>query len=255
MHDKRGEVEAYVCETALVTGGASGIGRAVAEALGGEAVHVILADLDADRAAQVAAAIQAGAGSAEAHRVDVSDSADVQALFSDLREQHSRLDLLVNCAAILGAPTFIEEMSDQQWAQMIEVNLSGTFYCCREAVRWMKEDRNGRIVNFASVAALMPTPGALHYSASKAGVVQLTKTLAREVARYNLRANVVAPGYVKTNMLEAMDESFKEQILRRTALKRFGLPKEIAALVKFLASPEADYFTGQVLSPNGGLVI
>ena len=119
----------------------------------------------------------------------------------------------------------------------------------------MKTYRAGRIVNLASVAALMPTPGALHYSVSKGGVVQLTKTLALEAARDGLRVNAVAPGYVKTPMLEAIDGPFKEHILRRTPLKRFAQPEEIAALISFLAEPEADYLTGQILSPNGGLVI
>ncbi len=250
-----GSVAAYVCTTALVTGGASGIGRAIVEALCADGVRVFLADLDQDRAEEAVGMITRGGGAAEAHCVDVADSAGVTRLFSVLRGRCDRLDLLVNCAAIMGATTFIDDMSDREWDRVITVNLTGTFYCCREAVRWMKEHRHGRIINFSSVAALMPTPGAIHYSTSKAGVAQLTKTLAREVARYNLRVNAVAPGYVETPMLFKLDVKFKEQILRRTPLGRFALPNEIAALVRFLASPEADFFTGQVLSPNGGLVM
>ena len=247
--------DAFVCRTALVTGGGSGIGRAVVAALGERGVRVFVADIDLARARDAAAEVAKGGREAEAFRLDVSNSAAVAELFGVLRQRCAGLDLLVNGAAVLGETTFIEEMTDEQWRRVMSVNLDGTFFCCREAVRWMKEAGRGRIVNFSSVAGLMPTPGALHYSASKGAVIQLTKTLARETARYNLRVNAVAPGYVQTPMLEAMDESFREQTLRRTPLKRFATPQEIAALVVFLASPDADFFTGQVLSPNGGLVI
>jgi len=247
--------DAFVCRTALVTGGGSGIGRAVVAALGERDARVFVADIDLARAKDAAAEVAKGGREAEAFRLDVSNSAAVAELFGVLRQRCAGLDLLVNGAAVLGETAFIEEMTDEQWRRVLSVNLDGTFFCCREAVRWMKEAGRGRIVNFSSVAGLMPTPGALHYSASKGAVIQLTKTLARETARLNLRVNAIAPGYVQTPMLEAMDESFREQTLHRTPLKRFATPQEIAALVVFLASPDADFFTGQVLSPNGGLVI
>jgi 3-oxoacyl-[acyl-carrier protein] reductase len=247
--------EVFVCRTALVTGGASGIGRAVVEALCERGIRVFVADIDLARATDVVADIAQRGRNVEAFPLDVSKSEDVAALFRALRARCQGLDLLVNGAAVLGESVLIEDMSDAQWRRVMSVNLDGTFFCCREAVRWMKETGGGRIVNFSSVAGLMPTPGALHYSASKGAVIQLTKTLARETARYNLRVNAVAPGYVQTPMLDAMDPSFREQTLHRTPLKRFATPEEIAGLVAFLAGPDADFFTGQVLSPNGGLVI
>jgi NAD(P)-dependent dehydrogenase (short-subunit alcohol dehydrogenase family) len=138
---------------------------------------------------------------------------------------------------------------------MMAINLNGVFYCCREAVRWMKDHRSGRIILFSSVASLTPTPGALHYSAAKGAVNMLGRTLAQEVAKHNIRVNVIAPGYVRTSMLNDLPDGFSDYIIKRTPLRRFGEVEEIAVLVSFLASPEADFFTGQVFSPNGGLVI
>jgi NAD(P)-dependent dehydrogenase (short-subunit alcohol dehydrogenase family) len=165
------------------------------------------------------------------------------------------LDLLVNTAAILGRTVSMEDMDDAEWHRMMAVNLHGTFYCCREAVRWMKVHQGGRILLFSSVASLTPTPGALHYSASKGGVNMLGKTLAREVAKYNIRVNIIAPGYIRTPMLEGLPGGFSDYVLKKTPLGRLGEVEEIAGLVSFLASPEADFFTGQVFSPNGGFVI
>jgi NAD(P)-dependent dehydrogenase (short-subunit alcohol dehydrogenase family) len=242
-------------QTALITGGASGMGRMVAQELSRRGIGVFIADLNLAAAQNVVSDFNDLPGRAEALVVDVSQSESVAALFSELKKRIDRLDLLVHTAAILGQTLFIEEMTDEAWRQMMAVNLDGTFYCCREAVRWMKLNQTGRLILFSSVASLTPTPGALHYSAAKAGINMLGKTLAQEVAKYNIRVNVIAPGYIDTPMLKGLPQSFPDYILKKTPLKRFGEVAEIAGLVSFLASSEADFFTGQILSPNGGLVI
>jgi NAD(P)-dependent dehydrogenase (short-subunit alcohol dehydrogenase family) len=242
-------------ETALVVGGGSGMGRESAIELSRRNIRVFVADRDLSAAEETARAIAEKQGRPEPFAVDVASSKSVISLFADLRKRVERLDLLVHTAGVLGRTVFIEEMSDEEWRQMVAVNLDGVFFCCREAVRWMKSQQSGRIILFSSVASLTPTPGALHYSATKGGVNMLGRTLAQEVAKYNIRVNVIAPGYIDTPMLKDLPEGFSDTILKRTPLRRLGDVREIAGLVAFLASPEADFFTGQVLSPNGGLVI
>lgn len=231
------------------------MGRAAAAALCRAGVRVVVADLDLGAAEETVAGINAPIGRAEAAFVDVSRSDSVKELFDGLRQRDERLDLLVHTAAILGETRFIEDIRDEEWRRMMRINLEGTFICSREAVRWMKPQRTGRIVLFSSVAALTPTPGALPYSASKAAVNMFARTLAKEVARHNIRVNVIAPGYIRTPMLEGLPGGFSEHIVKITPLGRLGEADEIAGLVLFLASPEADFITGQVFSPNGGLVI
>ena len=242
-------------ETALIVGGGSGMGRAVAAELGRTGIQTFVADLNLPEAKQTVQAILDGKGRAAAFSLDVSSSLSVSALFQKLRETVDRLDLLVHTAAILGRTVSIEDLPDEEWRRMMAINLDGAFYCCRETVRWMKIHQTGRIILFSSVASLTPTPGALHYSAAKGGVNMLGKTLAQEVAKYNIRVNVIAPGYVATPMLDGLPEGFSDYILKRTPLHRLGESREIAGLVSFLSSPEADFFTGQVFSPNGGFVI
>jgi NAD(P)-dependent dehydrogenase (short-subunit alcohol dehydrogenase family) len=242
-------------ETALVVGGGSGMGQAVAVELSRRGIQVFVADLNLAAAEETVRAFAGTKGSAEAFLVDVSRSESVSSLFQKLRERVQRLDLMVHTAAILGRTAFIEDLNDEEWRQMMAVNVDGAFFCCREAVRWMKEHQTGRIILFSSVASLIPTPGALHYSSAKGAVNMLGKTLAQEVARHNIRVNVIASGYIRTPMLEGLPEGFEDYILKRIPLKRLGEVEEIASLVSFLASPEADFFTGQVISPNGGLVI
>ena len=242
-------------KTALVTGGGSGMGRAAALELCRLGIRVFVADVNlaaAEETVQAAGGLQ---GQVKARKVDVSQSKSVVSLFNDLKQHIERLDLLVHTAAILGKTAFIEDLEDEEWRKMISINLDGAFYCCRETVRWMKKHKTGRIILFSSVAALSPTPGALHYSATKGGINMLAKTLAQEVAKYNIRVNIIAPGYIHTPMLDDLPEGFSGYIVKKTPIRRLGDVEEIAGLVSFLASPESDFFTGQIFSPNGGLVI
>lgn len=239
----------------LLVGGGSGMGRASAEALASLGLDVFVADRDPDLAGKTAKALTASGGKAWPLEVDIGDAESVGALFHTLKARVPSLDLLVHSAAILGKTAFIEDILDEDWHTMLRINLDGVFYVCRETVRWMKETGGGRLVLFSSVASLTPTPGALPYSAAKGGVTMFARSLAAEVARHNIRVNVIAPGYVETPMLQGLPQDFAEHIVRKTPLRRLGKVGEIASLVAWLASVEADFMTGQVLSPNGGLVI
>jgi NAD(P)-dependent dehydrogenase (short-subunit alcohol dehydrogenase family) len=241
--------------TALVIGGGSGMGSTSAVGLSRLGIRVFVADIELKDAENTANAIRNEGGDAEALQVDISRSQSVGDLFKRVRAGIERLDLMIQTAGILGRTVFIEDMKDDEWQQMISVNLDGTFYCCRETIRWMKEHGTGRIILFSSVASLIPTPGALHYSTAKGGVNMMAKTLAAEVAKYNIRVNVIAPGYIKTPMLEGLPERFEKYVVKKTPVNRLGEKEEIAGLVCFLASEDADFFTGQIISPNGGLVI
>lgn len=240
-------------KTALITGAGSGLGREAALILAGDGVRVFVADVDLEAARRTASTVTGSGGRVTAIEADVSDAAAVGSMFEKVAGVD--LDMLVHAAAILGETVFLADMDDDQWRRMMAVNLDGAFYCCRGAVRAMRETGGGRIVLFSSVAALQATPGAAHYSAAKGGVTMLAKSLASESARHNIRVNVIAPGYVATPMLDDLPEGFEDYIIKRTPLGRLGDSWEIAGLVRFLASKEADFFTGQVFSPNGGLVI
>ena len=202
-------------ETALVIGGGSGMGRAVSKALGAKGIRTFVADIRFDAAEEAALGIRESGGEAEGFQTDISDPASVRRLFKDLRNRAERLDLMVQTAAVLGKTVPIEDMDDDEWRKMMSVNLDGVFHCCREAIRCMKERGSGRIVLFSSVASLTPTPGAIHYSASKGAVNMFARTLAAETAKYNIRVNVVAPGYVETQMLEGLPDGFSDYVLKK----------------------------------------
>ena len=237
----------------LVTGGASGMGRSAALRLAADGKQVFVADLNLEAARETVGQIAAIGGRSRALQVDVAQEDSVNALYRSLEAEP--LDMLVHAAGILGETTLMEAVEFEDWKRVLAVNLDGAFLCARGAVRMMQRGQGGRIALFSSVAGLQPSPGAAAYSTAKGGVISLARTLAAEGARHNIRVNVIAPGYIETPMLKGLPEGFADHVRKKTPLKRLGEMDEVSALVAFLASAGADFFTGQVLSPNGGLVM
>ena len=241
--------------TAIVTGGSRGIGEAIANRLADEGARVaVCASRSLDRAEAVAEAIEGRGGSALALQADVSNPADVKALFKAVLDRWGALDILVNNAGI-ARDGLLMRLKPGDWDAVLDVNLKGAFLCMQAAVRPMMRARSGRIINISSVTGLMGNPGQAGYTAAKSGLIGLTKTAAKELASRGITANVIAPGYIPTEMTEKLPENLKEKILEQVPLGTPGKPEDIAAAVAFLASSDAAYVTGQVLVVDGGMVM
>jgi 3-oxoacyl-[acyl-carrier protein] reductase len=270
---------------ALVTGGGSGIGRAIALRFAEEGARVIVNDVKREKAQETVDAIAAGSEAPRGRAIaaDVSDSGQVRRMFAEVDRDFGGLDILVNNAGIAeGAPgdrdrikakaearlgemlsggpvsthwDLTQEMPDEAWHRMIGVHLNGTFFCSREALRLMARRNRGVIINMSSVAALMGLEASPHYSAAKGGILAFTRALAQEVASRGIRVNAICPGYIDTPMTRPISPLMQKVILSRTPMKRMGEPAEIASTALFLAGDDGSYFTGQWLSPNGGLFI
>ncbi len=237
---------------AIVTGAGSGIGRVIALKLAREGSAVGVADIDSEAARTVASEIEAAGGTAAAFVLDVSDADAVAETMKAVAEELEGLDILVNNAGITRDNLLIR-MSPDDWDIVLRVNLKGAFNCTRSAVRPMMSARWGRIVNIASVVGQVGNVGQANYAASKAGLIALTKTTAREFASRNITANAVAPGFIRTPMTERLSDKVREGLTSRILLKRLGTPEDVANLVAFLVSDDADYITGQTINVDGGM--
>jgi 3-oxoacyl-[acyl-carrier protein] reductase len=234
-----------------VTGASRGIGRAIAERLAAGGATVVCVARGTNAAA-TAAAITAAGGKAEAFSADVTDAAAVDALVKSVVEQHGKLDILISNAGITRDQLMLR-LKRADWDEVIATNLTASFTLCQAAIKPMIRQRSGRIVAIGSVVGQMGNAGQANYAASKAGLIGFCKALAREVASRNVTVNVVAPGFVETDMTKGIADATKAQWSEQIPLGRIGTPAEIAAAVGFLASDEASYITGQVLAVNGGM--
>ncbi len=241
-------------KTALVTGSGSGIGRSIAMLLAECGANVVVNDVsqkDADASTQE---IEFLGRKSLAVAASVSDRVGVQAMFDQIQSQFGGIDILVNNAGIT-RDGFLMKMTEDQWDQVMEVNLKGVFNCCQCAARMMSDKRYGKIVNIASASAQMGNIGQVNYAASKGGVISMTKTLAKELAQFNINVNAVAPGFIETPMTAKVPDKVKDHLIRQIPLRRAGTPQDVAHAVCFLASDAAAYITGQILSCNGGMVV
>lgn len=239
-------------QIALVTGASQGIGRAIAVALGQAGAKVACVARNAEKLAQTVEAIRAAGSEAEAYACDVTDAASVQKVVDAVVEKWEKVSVLVNNAGVT-RDTLIPRMSDDDWDTVINTNLRGTFLFTRAATRPMMSARYGRIINISSVSGLTGNQGQANYSASKAGIIGFTRTVAKELAGRKVTVNAVAPGFIETEMTAALGPVVMEEVKKRIPAKRVGQADEIAWAVLFLASSAASYITGQVLTVDGGL--
>ena len=238
-------------KVALVTGSGRGLGKAIALKLASEGIDIVVNDMDARTAMETADEIRVLGRKVLVSGANIADAVQVEEMFEDISECFGRLDILVNNAGITRDSTFLK-MTSEQWQQVLDINLTGVFNCTKPAAIMMKNAGSGRIVNLSSIAAQNGNIGQANYAATKAAVIGMTKTLARELAVYNINVNAVAPGLIRTPMTDAIPDKVMARMLDSIPLKRIVKPEDIANLVRFLTSEDSSYITGQVIGCNGG---
>ncbi|MBI5848448.1 MAG: 3-oxoacyl-[acyl-carrier-protein] reductase [Nitrospirae bacterium] len=239
-------------QVVMVTGGARGIGKAIAKRFAAMGADIVIADVSLESADETAKELSPLGIRTKAAKLDVSKSAEVAAVFEEAVKEFGRVDILVNNAGITRDGLLLR-MKEEDWDLVLGINLKGVFLCTKEAVKVMVKQRYGRIINIASVVAFMGNPGQANYSASKAGIIGLTKTTAREYANRGITANAVAPGFISTAMTDALSENIRQEMLKSIPMGKFGSVDDVASAVVFFAAPENGYITGQVIHVNGGM--
>jgi 3-oxoacyl-[acyl-carrier protein] reductase len=235
-----------------VTGAAQGIGKAVTLLLARHGADVIVADVNLEKAEETAREVQSLGQQSMAVKLDVTRLQDVEATVETALQKFGKIDILINNAGI-ARDKLILRMTEEDWDAVLAVNLKGTFNCTKVVIKHMSKQRSGKIVNIASVVGEMGNPGQANYAASKAGVIGLTKTIAREFAQRGINVNAIAPGYIQTPMTDALPEKAKEELKRMIPMERLGQPEDVARAVLFLVSEASAYITGNVLKVNGGI--
>ena len=239
-------------KTALITGGSRGIGSAIALALG-KNFHVIVGFANSeDNANDVVEEIIAAGGSASTVQIDISNADSVDNAFSTVEKEYNSVDVLINNAGIT-QDNILPRMKEAEWLEVIQTNLTGGFYTSQRAIKLMMKNKWGRIVFISSVVGLSGNQGQANYAASKAGLIGLAKSNSKEMGSRNITSNVVAPGYIETDMTSFLDDENKENIIEQLSIKRIGKPEDISNVVSFLCSEESEYITGQVIPVDGGL--
>ncbi len=238
--------------TALVTGAAQGIGRDIALALASDGADVAICDVNIEAAQKTAADIEAKGRKSLALKANVAVSAEVTAMVDQIVTALGRIDILVNNAGIT-RDGLILRMKEEDWDLVLSINLKGAFNCAKAALKHMTKQRGGTIINIASIVGAMGNAGQANYVASKAGLIGLTKTIAREYANRGITANAVAPGFIDTAMTKALSENVRAELAKQIPLGKLGTPEDVANAVRFLASPWASYISGQVVHVNGGM--
>ena len=239
-------------KTALITGGSRGIGSAIALALG-KNFHVVVGYTNSeDKANDVVQEIIAAGGNASTVQIDISNAESVDNAFTTVEKEYNSVDVLINNAGI-AQDNILPRMKEAEWLEVIQTNLTGSFYTSQRAIKLMMKNKWGRIVFISSVVGLSGNQGQANYAASKAGLIGLAKSISKEMGSRNITSNVVAPGYIETDMTSFLDHENKENIIEQLSIKRIGKPEDISNVVSFLCSEESEYITGQVIPVDGGL--
>ncbi len=239
-------------KVAVVTGAAQGIGQAIAVSLAQEGADVVIADLDASRCQDTVKSVEGTGTKSMAVSVNVGEWEQAKSMVDTILKEWGKIDILVNNAGIT-RDGLLMRMKEEDWNAVLQVNLTGTFYCAKAVLPSMSKQRNGRIVNIASIVGAIGNVGQANYAASKAAVMGLTKTIAREYASRNITVNAVAPGFIDTAMTQQLSPEVKETLLNQIPAKRLGQARDVAEAVSFLCSDKAGYITGHILHVNGGM--
>jgi len=244
----------FTGKKALVTGSGGGIGKSIALLLAEMGADIVVNDVSIENAQQTAREIISKGQKTIVSNANVVNDTQVKDMFESIASEFGRIDILVNNAGIT-KDSLLMDMREDQWDQVMDVNLKGVFLCCRYAAKMMSDQQYGKIINISSASGQVGNIGQVNYAASKGGVIAITKTLAKELARYNITVNAVAPGFIRTPMTQTVPEKVVNYLIGQIPLKRMGEPLEIANAVAFLASDNSAYITGQVLSVNGGMYV